>query len=131
MLRKVLPLVGLLALAACHHLQPMYAPNDSVPPTAQRLPLDRVEADIVAAGSSLNWHFQHVAPGHLTATQTEPKYSAVIDIYFDQSSFRIQYQSSSGMPVEGNTIHEHYNQWIRNLERAISSRLANEAVAKP
>jgi len=118
-----------LMLGACaHKLEPVYNVDDPMPASAQALSLDKIEVVIVEAGQTRGWKFQHVAAGHLVATQTTEKLSATVDIYFDKQSWRIAYQSSVGMKAENGTIHDHYNFWIRNLEHDISARLANAAI---
>ncbi len=112
-------------LAGCGH-KPIYNVSDPVPPQAQKLSFEQIEMLIVEAGQLRGWKFDRAGAGHLIARQEQAKYSAVIDIYFDATAYRIVYQSSSGMQAtnDGN-IHEHYNFWIRNLEHDIDTRLAN------
>lgn len=112
-----------LVLGACaYKSQPVYNVDKSL--SAQSLSLDRIESLIMEAGSGLNWQFQRVAAGHLKATQQQPKFSAVVDIYFDQQNYKIVKNTTTGLNDQGATIHSHYNTWIRNLEKSIDSKLA-------
>ena len=120
--------LALLVGACSYKHQPIYNVNDPLPSAAQPLPLEKIEKLIVEAGQTRGWRFQHVDAGHLVATQMGEKQSAVVDIYFDQKNWRIQYQSSTGMRAENGTIHDHYNFWIRNLEHDINTRLTNAGV---
>jgi hypothetical protein len=109
--------------------QPIYdVQNHPIPVTAQTMPLDRIEAVIVQAGQSRGWKFQRAGAGHLIAVQTDPKFSATIDIYFDQNNYRIIHKETTGMKEKDGTIHPHYNSWVRYLERDIETYLANASV---
>jgi hypothetical protein len=103
--------------------QIIYNPVEFLPPTVQGLPQDRIEALIVQAGSEHGWMFRHITPGHLEATYTRKKYVAVVDIIFDNTSWRITYQTSDGLGAEGGDIHPTYNRWVRKLETDINARL--------
>ena len=128
MKRIALVCLSLILGACAHRHEPVYNVDDPMPASAQSLPQEKIETLIVEAGQTRGWTFQHVASGHLIATQIGEKVSATVDIYFDQKSWRIAYQSSSGMRAENGTIHDHYNFWIRNLEHDISTRLSNAAI---
>lgn len=104
--------------------------NHPVPLTAQQLPLERIEALIIAAGQNRAWQFQRQAPGYLTATQTQPKYSATVDIRFSQQAYSIMLRSSTGLREKDGSIHRRYNSWIRSLQRDIDASLANDAVLR-
>jgi hypothetical protein len=123
-MKRFLALCLIVFLTACAQ-KPIYNVDNPMPQAAQALPLDRVEKLIVEAGQARGWKFERIDAGHLVANQTQAKYSAIVDIYFDRKSWRIVYQSSVGMKADNGVIHEHYNFWIRNLEHEIDVRLAN------
>jgi hypothetical protein len=117
--------IAVLALGACAYKnQPVYNVDKPLPASAKSIPLARMEALIMDAGRSLAWQFERIGEGHLKATQQQPKFMAVVDIYFNQQSYKIVKNSTTGLNDQGPTIHSHYNTWIRNLERAIDARLA-------
>ncbi|MBI3506536.1 MAG: hypothetical protein HY059_16990 [Proteobacteria bacterium] len=119
----------LIALSACG-MKPIYnADNKAIPASAQQLPPEKIENLIILAGQSRGWKFTREGVGHLSAAQDQAKYSAVIDIYFDQKSYRIAYRKSAGFTEKNGMIHEHYNFWIRNLESDINTRFANATIA--
>ena len=123
MKRMLLGAFAALVLGACaYKFQPVY--NVDKPLPAQSLSLDRIESLIMEAGSTLNWQFQRAGAGHLKATQQQPKFSALVDIYFDQQHYKIVKNTTTGLNDQGSTIHSHYNMWIRNLENSIDSKLA-------
>ena len=99
-----------------------------MPISAQKLPLDKIETVIIQAGQSRNWKFQRSAPGHLIATQVDPKFSATVDVYFTQQNYRIIHNSTIGLKEQNGTVHSHYNFWVRNLEHDIETYLGNAAM---
>lgn len=120
---RLLPLTLLFA-ACAYREQPIYNPADPIPPAAQGLPLTRIEAMIAQAGVPHGWTMRHIGPGHIEASHTQDKFAAVADITFDATSWRIEYQSSTGLRAEDGHIHSHYNVWIRNLEHDIQTQLS-------
>jgi hypothetical protein len=125
LLKLIVSAFLVVALTGCGYKhQPIYNVNDPIPPAAQTLPVDRIEALIVEGGSSHGWTFRHVEPGHLIATQQTEKLMATVDIYFNRLTWRVTYQASFGMRAGADTIHAHYNLWIRNLERDVNARLS-------
>jgi uncharacterized lipoprotein YajG len=126
---KKLPILAfvMFLLAGCSH-DPIYnVQAHTVPMSAQSLSLKQMENVIVEAGQSRGWKFQPVSPGILRAAQEQPKYAAVVEIRFTQTSYSIQYVSSRGFEFKDGIIHSHYNFWIRNLENDIDTRLSNAA----
>ena len=121
--RVILGLMLVLAGCAYKH-QPIYNPADAMPYNAQSASAERIQVAITEAGRILHWQVDPAGPGHMVATQAQEKFSATVDIFFDQKSWRIAYKDSSGLLAEGDKIHSHYNVWVRNLEREIDSRLA-------
>lgn len=127
-MKKFAVVLCAIVLGACAYKhQPIYNVEDPMPPNVAKLSSEQIEALIVEGGQTHDWKFQHVGTGHLIATQSKEKFQAVVDIYFDQKSWRIAYQSSVGMRAEDGTIHSHYNTWIHNLEHDIDVRLTNAA----
>lgn len=124
---SVLALAAFL-LGACAHQQPIYNVNaHPLPTSAQKLTLTQIENTIIDAGQTRGWKFQPVSAGKLRAIQDQPKYSAEVDILFDQKSYTIVHVTSRGMKEQGNNIHSHYNFWVRNLESDIETWLTNAA----
>jgi hypothetical protein len=127
-LKRVITLMLVVAaLGACaYKAEPIYnVDHKPLPSGAQSLPPERIEALIIEGGHVYSWQFERRGAGHLVAAQRQPKYSAVVDIYFDQKTYSIIHQSSEGLLDTGTTIHGHYNLWIRNLEKGIDTRLAD------
>ena len=128
-MKKLSIALALLLLGACAHKhQPIYNVDRPMPISAQNLPTAKIESLIVANGQIHGWKFQHVNDGQLVATYMNEKFTAVVDIYFDHQHWRIQHQASSGFRDDGVTVHSHYNNWIKNLERDIDIGLTNGAL---
>lgn len=89
--------------------------NHPIPLTAQQLPLERIEALIIAASQNRGWQVARQAPGYLIATQAQPKYSATVDLRFSQQAYSIMLRSSTGLREKDGSIHKRYNFWIRVL----------------
>jgi len=129
MKRLMTILVAVVALGACAYKhEPIYNVDKPLPPTAQNLPLNRIESLIIEGGTVHQWQFQRSGEGHLVATQRQPKFSAVVDIYFNQQGYRIVKNATTGLRDTGTTIHSHYNVWIHNLEQGIDSRLSQASL---
>jgi hypothetical protein len=127
-MKKLLALVLLAGLvAAC--AQPMYqVSNRPVPLTAQNLSMDQIERAILFAGQSRGWRMERFAPGTLRAMQVQPKFSATVDIVYDQKGYSIRPVESSGLRERDGKVHPHYNLWIRNLDNDIQSSLSNLSI---
>lgn len=128
-MKMVAPIFALAAflLAACAPQSIYNVTDHPIPARAQSLSIVDIEKLIIEGGQQRGWRFETVAPGRLRAMQDQPKYAAQVDITFNQKSFSIRHVSSRGMKEKGDTIHPHYNFWIRNLEHDIATRLANAA----
>lgn len=122
-------LVGLLIGSCAYREQPVYNVDKPLPPSAQNLSSAEVEKRIIEGGAIYKWEFRRVGDGHLVAVHTQPKYSATVDVYFDRQGYKIIKQSTVGFRDTGTTIHNHYNGWIQNLEKAIDARLADLPVS--
>jgi hypothetical protein len=125
MKRLVMMVLVALAIGSCgHREQPVYDVDNPLPLSAQSLSSAQIESRIIEGGAFNQWQFRRVGEGHLVAVHTQPKFSATVDVYFDRQRYKIVKQSTVGFRDTGTTIHEHYNVWIRNLEKGIDIRLA-------
>ena len=128
MRKSILTLAMVLAVSGCgYQHRPIYTVDDPVPLGDQTFSSQKLEALIVAACETLNWKTQHVADGHIMATQSREKFSATVDILFDDAHWQIRYNTSTGLNAEDGKIHDHYNVWVRNLEREIRLHLTAAA----
>jgi hypothetical protein len=127
-MKKLLAFVVLASLvAAC--AQPMYqVSNHPLPLTAQNLSMDQIERAILFAGQNRGWRMERLAPGKLRAVQVQPKFSATVDIVYDQKGYSIQPVETAGLRERDGKVHPHYNIWVRNLENDIQSSLSNLSI---
>jgi uncharacterized protein YcfL len=119
-----------LLLVGCASKPMVNVENRPIPPSAQQMPLDRIEREIIAAGQERSWQIVREAPGHLVATQVRSTYNASVDIRFNQRVYSITHRSSDGMREKDGTIHKRYNLWVKNLQRDIDRHLINAALAR-
>jgi hypothetical protein len=127
MKRLVMMVLVALAIGSCaHRAQPVYNVDKPLPPSAQSLSSAQIETLIIEGGTYNKWEFRRVGEGHLVAVQTQAKFAATVDIYFDRQGYKIIKQSAVNLRDTGTTIHSHYNFWIQNLEKGIDARLANQ-----
>ncbi len=124
-MKRLALIILALALSGCAYKQrPVYNVQDPLPFSAQSLPLERIEALIIAGAEKRAWRVRREALGHLVAIQRNAKQSAEVDIQFDRQQLRITYRNSTGMLANEGLIHSHYNLWVRNLEADIRARLS-------
>ena len=81
--------------------------------------MQQVGEAIVSAGNSLGWQMKPESPGRMTGTLYLRDHRAVVDISYDARSYSIAYKDSSNLQYDGSSIHNNYNGWIQNLDRAI------------
>jgi hypothetical protein len=60
---------------------------------------------------------------HIEATVHVRKHTAVVDILYSPSQYRIMYKSSDALLYDGTQIHRNYNKWVELLERRINIEL--------
>jgi hypothetical protein len=121
--------LGLLLGGCAYRYEPIYNVDRAMPPGAEHLPQDQIRDIIVTAGKQLEWNMTPIAPDHLEASQSAPKYSAIVDIYYTPTRLKIVIKSTTGFLQTSTTIHDHYNFWIRNLESRIITDVSVAAKA--
>lgn len=78
---------------------------------------------IVRAGSSLGWNMKEAGNGHIVGTLNVRKHMAVVDIKYNPKTYSILYKDSQNLAYDGTTIHNNYNGWVQNLDRAIRTQI--------
>lgn len=94
------------------------APSGGKPKT-----LEEVKAAIVAAGEARGWTMKEIAPGHLEGILRIRVHIAVVDIKYSTASYSITYKDSSQLNYDGTQIHMEYNNWIKDLQAGVDTRL--------
>lgn len=86
----------------------------------------QVKSAIISAGAGLGWIIKEVAPGKLSGEiDVRNKHRATVEINYDKNNYSIVYVKSVGLESDGTTIHQNYNRWVANLEKAINANLIN------
>ena len=77
------------------------------------------------AGIGLGWKITKIKPGVAEGKLALRAHVAVVRISYNNSSYSIRYVRSTNLKYnpKRQTIHSNYNGWIKNLEKAIDTRL--------
>jgi hypothetical protein len=123
---KLFAAACLLALIGCRGAVPVY--NVSSSPVVANKPAtaDDVQKAIARAGATLGWQMAQQGAGRVEAILVLRTHRAVVDISYDAKNYSILYKDSSNLNYDaaGNTIHNNYNGWIQNLDKAIRAQLS-------
>jgi hypothetical protein len=113
------------ALTACHitRTAPIHNVTNAVA-TSKPVKLDEVRTAIVRGGQSLGWEMVPAAPGHMVGTLYLRGNVAQVDIRYTTTTYSINYKDSQGLDYDGSNIHNNYNGWIKNLDKAIARQLS-------
>lgn len=115
--------VGAVLLASCRS-SPIYNVERSTFNTTEQPSVEQVTQAIQRAGTSLGWQMEVERPGLILGTLNIRSHQAVVEIPYDTQGFAIQYQDSTNLNYDGDTIHTNYNGWIQNLERRIRTEVS-------
>lgn len=123
-MRSVFAVLALTLLAFGCTTKPIYnvtaAPVSTTKPNAT---LDDVRQAILRAGGTMGWQMTPDTPGHMLGTLALRGHTAVVDINYNPKTYSITYKDSTGLDADGTRIHNNYNGWIQNLDRAIQAQL--------
>jgi hypothetical protein len=92
--------------------------------SAKPLSAQAVESAIVRAGAGLGWRMVPQGSGKIVGTLALRTHLALIDVAYDTKTYSIRYKDSSNLDYTGTSIHNNYNGWIENLDKAIRAQLA-------
>ena len=132
MKKAALAIAALLAAAsissqaACMRCGPIQNVTDAPVPAASGKPLgaEDVKKAIIRAGGTLGWKMDEQAPGKIVGTLNVRTHTAVVEIPYSARSYSINYKSSVNLSEEGGqTIHNNYNGWVKNLDKGIQAQL--------
>lgn len=85
--------------------------------------IDAVGKAIIRAGTSLGWQMKQLGSNDIVGTLALRKHVAVVDIKYDSRTYSIKYRDSQNLDYDGTSIHQNYNGWVKNLDRAIRTQL--------
>ncbi len=127
-MRKII-LMGLavVLLAGCATPHPVrnITAEPVVGPAGRAVSLEEVGKAILRAGGTLGWQMKQMEPGYILGTLKLRSHVAVVDIRYTNKNYNITYKDSTNLDYDGKHIHNNYNGWISNLDRAIKTQLAN------
>ena len=116
----VLIVVGALAAAGCRQA-PLYQPEGFASEQPVAADLASVEAAVLRAATPSKWEIAPVEPGHAVAKRNfKDKHFAEIDIYYDNSGYRLEHKSSVEFNYDGRFAHPTYNRFLENLDDALN-----------
>jgi len=113
--------VTMLVFTGCRTAPIYNVSHKAVVPTSY----SKMQRAILLAGNSLGWQMSRVRKGLIRGKLVLRSHVAIVNIYYSGSSYSIKYVKSVNLkydPQKG-TIHNNYNGWIQNLEKAIDARL--------
>ena len=111
---------GCMRTAAIYNVKdsPVSTSSGKAPAAAQ------VRSAIITAGTGLGWRIVDAGPGKLEGTLVLRNHTAVVDIAYSATSYSIAYKSSENLNEANGTIHNNYNGWVQNLDRAIRTEIS-------
>lgn len=95
-----------------------------VGPAGRAVSLEEVGKAILRAGGTLGWQMKQIEPGYILGTLKLRSHVAIVDIRYTNKNYNITYKDSTNLDYDGKHIHNNYNGWISNLDRAIKTQLA-------
>ena len=119
-------LVAAALVGGCARTAAIYNINDAPVSNAagKKLSAQQVRAAIVTAGTSLGWTMKDAGANKLEGTLRLRTHTAVVDIPYSDHAYSLVYKSSENLDAGNGTIHNNYNGWIQNLDRAIKTEIA-------
>lgn len=121
---RIAILLLLVAVSACHRIQPIYSVQDHpIPSASLSLSAEQITQTISRTAQTNGWSVEQVSPTELRATQKWKDHTAVVLISTNGRSFSIREEGSTNLRQQGNEIHRAYNTRVHTLEDAIDKRL--------
>ena len=127
----LVPAVLVLAVLVCAFASPGHAARNAPIQTYSNANLSsygnftaaQVGDAIIRGGASIGWQMNKVSPELITATLTERRHSATVEIHYSAKSYTIKYRDSVNLRADGTTIHSSYNRWVERLQRNIDAQI--------
>lgn len=115
-------MAGLLA-AGCRSLAPVHNVENKTVALASGVTMEQA---VIAGGTAKRWTMSAVRPGLVKGYLSVRGHEVTVNIPYTQNSYSIEYASSDNMRYNAKKrkIHPKYNQWVRNLDLAISREAA-------
>ena len=118
------PAAILSILLGCVSVEPVFDLRNAVVPAYIRS-AEQVKAAIEQAGYKLGWRIYQVEEGRLEGVLEVRTHHIVVDIRYSAKKYSILYHDSLNMHYNesAQTIHNKYDNWIRNLDKQIQLAL--------
>jgi hypothetical protein len=114
-----------LVTLGCMTNKPIQSVSDMPISTTKSNPtLGEIGKVIISAGVSLGWQMKETKPGNIVGTYSTQNLIAVVDVNYSTKSYSIVHKDSTGLSYTGQTVHERYNMWVRNLDQRIRAQLS-------
>lgn len=120
--------LGILLMAAflaagCRSLAPVYNIENKTVVLGSGVTMEQA---ILAGGAAKRWTMSAVRPGLIKGNLYTRGHEVTVNIPYTQNSYSIEYASSDNMRYNAkkHKIHPKYNQWVCNLDLAISREAA-------
>jgi len=122
-------LVLTVTLATCARQQVVYnVDQDAIPPaTQQKLSSEQVGKVIAKAALAKGWTVKDIRPGKLHCMLKWRDHTATIDITYSKKEYSIELNSSENLQESDGMIHRRYNEYVRNLQNEIDTKLFDAA----
>ncbi|WP_428025188.1 hypothetical protein [Arcobacter sp.] len=116
--------LGLFILTGCGVATVYNVKNNPVTSEKKLTKQDMYKA-IYAAGATLGWKITKVKDGLAQGQLNLRKHMALVDISYNEKDYSITYNNSLNLNYdkEKGTIHNNYNGWILNLQKAINTQI--------
>lgn len=90
-----------------------------------------VEQAIMNGCRARGWVPRKVSDSEIEATLNVRSHTAVVSIPYSAKGYKITYKNSNNLKYDAtsNSIHSNYVNWVRNLDRSISSYLIQDSGA--
>lgn len=121
-IKVVLLTCAFFMMAGCARTQPVYNVNEPIG-TYQKISSSQINKIIVAAAKELGWSIKADGPNKYKASVSWRNHSAVAEISYTTSNYKITLLSSQNL-LEGNgMIHKKYNERVQALKNKIDSKI--------
>ncbi len=117
-----------LAVTGCARMQPVNNINNATPATLSgyNFSASDIKNAIVRGATLKGWTIEESTLGKIVASiNVRDKHMAKVDINYNQSGYSINYNDSTNLLFNGDTIHRNYNKWVILLDRAIQHELVS------
>jgi hypothetical protein len=111
-------------LIGCSKTVPIENTSSPMPLVGTSTNKAKIADAIVRAGLKTNWRITPAGEGKMIGTLNIRSHTAVVNIIYDETSYRIEYSDSVNLKHTDGRIHKNYNKWVHALDRNINTEIA-------